>query len=261
MNKWLQLSLEYAKTKAYLDDLYAVYPTIPDGIRCMDEEKFSKVENAYKLRDNKKLIKSLLALELFPIKDSYVSYLRRDSSAIERNPETIDRLSGILYDWGIDKIYERCCEPKEANRKMGPKFKEWVNSKALGVDPVCIDDFLANDDNAILSGSDEEMKDFAKSLGYSRNKGLDFVARWHGKYILGEAKFLTDNGGHQNAQFEDAISTLTCPHVNAIMIAILDGVLYIESREKMYRSITGTYENRNIMSALLLRNFLYSIPK
>ena len=107
MNKWLQLSLEYAKTKAYLDDLYAVYPTIPDGIRCMDEEKFSKVENAYKLRDNKKLIKSLLALELFPIKDSYVSYLRRDSSAIERNPETIDRLSGILYDWGIDKIYER----------------------------------------------------------------------------------------------------------------------------------------------------------
>ena len=36
-----------------------------------------------------------------------------------------------------------------------------------------------------------------KTLGYTRNKGLDFIARFNGKYVIGEAKFLTDFGGHQ----------------------------------------------------------------
>ena len=33
------------------------------------------------------LIRNLLQLELFPVKDSYVAYLRRDPSAIKRNPQ------------------------------------------------------------------------------------------------------------------------------------------------------------------------------
>lgn len=115
-------------------------------------------------------------------------------------------------------------------------------------------------ENAILNASDTEMQLWAKKyLGYERNKGLDFVARFNGKYVIGEAKFLTDFGGHQNAQFADAISTIMTPNVNAIKIAILDGVLYIKGNNKMYTDITETYSNENILSALLLRDFLYSI--
>ena len=66
-----------------------------------------------------KLLKVLLKFDLFPIKDSYVAYLKRDKSAIERNPNTIDRLCGRLYEMGLDKIYERCREPKETNRQIG----------------------------------------------------------------------------------------------------------------------------------------------
>ena len=114
--------------------------------------------------------------------------------------------------------------------------------------------------NAILNASDAEMQLWAKEhLGYDRNKGLDFVARFNGKYVIGEAKLLTDFGGHQNAQFEDAISTIMVPNVNAIKIAILDGVLYIKGNNKMYNYLTETYSNENILSALLLRDFLYSI--
>ncbi|MDR3272528.1 MAG: hypothetical protein LBT29_03475 [Flavobacteriaceae bacterium] len=40
---------------------------------------------------------------------------------------------------------------------------------------------------------------------------------------------------------------------------ILDGVLYIKGNNKMYKSVTETYKNYNIMSALVLRNYLYSI--
>ena len=65
-------------------------------------------------------------------------------------------------------------------------------------------------------------------------------------------------GGHQNAQFNDAITTATTK-VDAITIAILDGVLYIPGKNKMYQSVTETYKEQNIMSALVLREFLYQI--
>ncbi len=44
-----------------------------------------------------------------------------------------------------------------------------------------------------------------------------------------------------------------------IPIAILDGVLYLESDGKMYREITTKYKDDNILSAVLLREFLYSL--
>lgn len=96
-------------------------------------------------------------------------------------------------------------------------------------------------------------------VNYQRNKGLDFIAKFNKKYIIGEAKFLTDFGGHQTAQFEDAISTLTYPNVNAIQIAILDGVLYIPSKNKIHQEILTTHNHNYIMSVLVLREFLYSI--
>ncbi len=102
------------------------------------------------------------------------------------------------------------------------------------------------------------MMEFArKNLEYKHNKGLDFVARFNGKYVIGEAKFLTDFGGHQNAQFNDAMTTVKSK-VDAVTVAILDGVPYIESSNKMCKSIRGQNKH-NIMSALVLREFLYSL--
>ena len=260
MNKWIKLSIEYANQRSYLDDLFQVYPTIPDGIREIDGNVWNKVEKEFKKKNNVSLVKELLKLDLFPIKDSYIAYLKRDKTSIERNPKTINRISGRLYEMGLDKIYERCSEPKETNRQIGPMFKDWLNKKALGIQPVPLEKFISNNDDAILDAGDKAMMDFAKEhLNYNHNKGLDFVARFNRKYVIGEAKFLTDFGGHQNAQFNDAISTIEAKGVKAIKIAILDGVLYIKGRNKMYKSITETYNNHNIMSALVLREFLYQL--
>ncbi len=161
---------------------------------------------------------------------------------------------------GLNKIFERCSEPKETNRQIGPMFREWLRKKSLGIAPVKLKRFAANNEDTILDASDSAMMDFAKNhLSYNHSKGLDFVARFNGKYVIGEAKFLTDFGGHQNAQFNDAISTVKTRGVRAIKIAILDGVLYIRKKNKMYKSITETYKNYNIMSALVLREFLYQL--
>lgn len=260
MNKWIQYSIDYANQRSYLDDLFRVYPTIPEGIREIDPKKWHDVETAFSAQDNLRLINSLLALDLFPIKDSYIAYLRRDRTAIERNPNTVNRICGRLYELGLNKLYERCSEPKETNRQIGPMFKDWVRTKALGIAPVGLDEFIHTTDNAILDASDEAMMDFAKQhLGYNHPKGLDLVARFGGKYVIGEAKFLTDFGGHQNAQYNDAISTIETPEVRAVKVAILDGVLYIKGNNKMYTDITQVHSDCNIMSALVLRDFLYQL--
>lgn len=260
MNKWIKQSIEYANQRSYLDDLFQVYPTIPDGIRDINQDVWKDVETAFNNQDNVQLIKELIKLDLFPIKDSYVAYLKRDKNSIERNPRTINRISGRIYEMGLNKVFEKCSEPKETNRQIGPMFKNWMNKKSLGISPVKIEEFLSNDKDAILDASDDAMMKFAKEhLNYNHNKGLDFVARFNKKYVIGEAKFLSDFGGHQNAQFNDAISTIESKDVNAIKIAILDGVLFIKGRNKMYKSITETYKDYNIMSSLVLREFLYQI--
>lgn len=266
MNYWTEISVEFANQRNYLDSLFKVYPLSPNLRREISTEKWDNIKQAFVLRENDKLIKNLLDLELFPIKDSYVAYLKRDPSAFERNPETINRLAGNLFELGLDKIYEKCTEPKETNRQIGPLFKRWVHSGALGA-PVFdnISQFLSTVGNAILNVSDSEMEKFAREyLGYNHDKGLDFVAKCNNKYIIGEAKFLTDFGGHQNAQFADAVSTITSElnpnrlNAEVIKIAICDGVLYIRSNNKIYKYLTE-HEEQIILSSLVLREFLYSV--
>lgn len=260
MNHWIGLSIAYANQRSYLDDLFRVYPTIPEGIRDIDNALWERIKDAFNKKDNIALIESLLRLDLFPIKDSYVAYLRRDRGALIRNPATVARLCGRLYEMGLNKIHERATEPKETNRQIGPLFRRWLNSKSLGIEPVKLDEFISTKENAVLSASDAEMQTFArKHFNYTRNKGLDLIARFNGKYVMGEAKFLTDSGGHQNAQFNDAVELLKQKDAKAIPIAILDGVLYIKGRAKMHKEITGNLQNENIMSSLVLREFLYQL--
>jgi hypothetical protein len=260
LNPWVEMSIEYASQRSYLDDLFHVYPTIPEGIRDIDSGLWEEVEKAFERRDNVLLLESLLKFKLFPIKDSYVAYLKRDKSALKRNPATADRLAGRLYEMGLDEIFSRSSEPKETNRQMGPLFRRWLRNKSLGVEPLRLQEFREAQGNAILDASDGEMMAFAREhLNYKHNKGLDFIGRFNGKYVIGEAKFLTDFGGHQNAQFNDAIATVKARGVKAITVAILDGVLYIKGKNKMFKDVTGSLKHENIMSALVLREFLYQV--
>ena len=259
MNYWTQLSIDFANQRNYLDNLFSVYPTIPEGIRDIDSELWTRVEQSFNEGNNTDLLKTLLKLDLFPIKDSYVAYLKRDGTAIGRNPNTVDRLCGRLYEMGLDEIYEKCSEPKETNRQIGPLFRRWLRKGVLGAPLVPLEGFLSSEGNAILDAGDAQMMQFANEhLNYTHNKGLDFVARFNDQYVIGEAKFLTDFGGHQNAQFNDARNVVQTD-VNAIKVAILDGVLYIEGRSKMYRAITQDLIQYNIMSSLVLREFLYQL--
>lgn len=266
MNKWTKTSAEFAQQRNYLDELYKVYPITPNLRRELSKEVETNIRQAFKNKENEKLVRNLLNLELFPIKDSYVAFLKRDTGAIKRNPQTINRIAGNLFQMGIEEIIEKCTTPKETNRQIGPMFKQWIDKGTLGATVIKEgEEFLNFDGNCIFNSSDAEMEKFAvKYLGFNREKGIDFIAKFNNKYVIAEAKFLTDFGGHQNAQFDDAVRTMQNSFKDKkvdneiIPIAIMDGVLYIQGNNKMYRYLQE-HPEQIIISSLVLREFLYSI--
>lgn len=118
MNYWTDLSIQYANQRNYLDDLFAVYPTIPNGIREIDKDRWTSIEQAFNEKDDEVLIKYLLHLDLFPIKDSYVAFLKRAPNAIKRNPKTVKRLCGRLYEMGLDKILKNAQNQKKQTDRL-----------------------------------------------------------------------------------------------------------------------------------------------
>lgn len=266
MNFWTKMSYDLANQKNYLDLLYRVYPISPNIRRELDPEVWNKIKRAFNNKDNKLLITYLTKLDLFPIKDSYVAYLRKDPSAIDRNPLTVNRITSQLYEMGLDEIFDQCTQPKEANRQIGPMFKEWIKKGFLGIKVFTdAEEFRRSKENGVLNVGDAEMKNYASHyLGYNRDKGLDFLARFNGTYVIGEAKFITDFGGHQDRQFDDAVETagivLNETKAKVISIAIMDGVLYIPNKGKYSNFMNNpANENKVIISSLLLREFLYSL--
>lgn len=266
MDYWTKLSADFAQQRNYLDELYKVYPITPNLKREIPKTREDKIREAFENNNNVMLVRELLELDLFPIKDSYVAYLKRDKSAIDRNPQTINRIAGTLFQMGIEEIIDKCTEPKETNRQIGPMFKRWIDKGTIGV-PIFHDSvaFLKYEDNCIFNSSDADMEKFAREyLGFKREKGIDFIAKFNNKYVIAEAKFLTDMGGHQNAQFDDAIRTMQSTFEDKIVenevvpISIMDGILYIKGNHKLYRYLENN-SNQVIISALLLREFLYSL--
>ena len=58
---WTQLSIEFANQKNYLDELFKIYPTIPEGIRELDAAKWELAEKAFNTKNETELIKILLS--------------------------------------------------------------------------------------------------------------------------------------------------------------------------------------------------------
>ena len=276
MNIWTAESIDLANTKDYLDQLFQVYPMSKNEERPLDASTWAAVEAAYQAHDHAALLTALMPLSLFPIKDSYVAFLRTDPSALARNPDTVKRLGLLLHDFTLEELYKRCSQPKETNRQIGNMFGKWLSEKALGIPELTPQEFANSAGDGVLLGNDNALLDAAKQWGYidSKNKGLDFVCRFRGNKIIGEAKFLSAYGGNQNNQFKDAlrvVQSTTAPDV--VKLAILDGVVYIKKPLQQagttaadvnnygYPYLVSHAENHKIMSALVLRDFLFSLPK
>ncbi len=254
MNKWIQKSIELANSKGYLDKLFKIYTIELGNIRRIPDNIKNEIKKAFKAKDKIELIKELLNLSKFPIDDPYIASLRRHPTLLSQNPETIERIGEKLFSMDIDTILKLAEKPKSPSRQLGYSFKKWL--KTLKFPFLQKNSFKKYNNVAFLEGNDNKLKKFAVEELKIKNlkKGIDFILKIKNKFILGEAKFLTDYGGTQNNQFRDAINVARINKNNIIGIAVIDGIVWFESNAYMNKTVKSL--NNIALSALLLEEFI-----
>ena len=219
----------------------------------------------------------------FPVSDSYVSNFRRENAGtnqvdlLDRNPKTVKRLADKIRALDFDDLIAKVSPPIEASRQNGAKFRGWLN----GVYSVETDEkrFLKSTESVVVfDGSDAKMNQLVKSHlcddiprkqeNVDEEKGIDLLMRiitGRGEviYVIAETKWLTQFGGAQNNQFNDALSFLKSPHfkpkkgINVQRCAILDGVCWMKWKDqKMQKGLKGLNENQPAFSALHLDEYI-----
>lgn len=272
MNPFIEQSF-YLAQENYLDKLHHVYPIQNNFLRSLSDTYKSDLKVAYDSGQNELLLSLLLnnkETKKFPIKDSYVPFLSK-TKFLSNNPETVNRIIARIKQDGFDKMIEGMEAPIESNRQMGQAFRNWAKSHYPCASSI--QDFISSTSHVtFLDLQDiQSVIEVRNNLGLSISglsqgeKGLDLVMKVITSkgtilYLLGEAKFLSDEGGHQNSQLKDALDvltgTLTNPNnLNVIRVALLDGVCWINKRAKMQNEILAL-QNEYILSALILDNLL-----
>lgn len=256
MNKWIKKSIEIANAPGYLDKLSKIYVMNVNPERPLEDGVEKAIRKAFGERNTKVLIELLLEADVFPVKDSYIGFIRAKEEAIEQNPITIKRIGERLYSLGIDKLLQDATRPKETNRQLGSAFRSWLPS--LGYKMLDEDEFSEAKGVAFLDGSDKCLKDYAaEHLGCKLTKGIDVLFRKDDIYVIGEAKFLTTPGGEQNGGFADASKLIKSKSGRAKRIALIDGYIWLKSNKGIYDKIVRN--DLDIFSALLLKEFIEAL--
>lgn len=254
MNSWAKKSSKIAAEQNYLDRLQEIYPSVP-GSRKVSSNVLRQIRLAVKNRNRTSLLEILLDLDKFPYDESYKQFLKNDRGAIKRNPRTVDRICAALFKMGSEGIIAGVTAPKVPNQTRGHQFRTWAekNFRFVGRSQFV----KSSHGVCFLDDSDEGLRNYANSeLGAGLAKRPDFVAKSGKKHVVGEAKFLSNEGGNQNAGFKDAMGVAGQVSGRAVKVAILDGIVWLKTTS-YYRQIDTS--NVNVFSALLLDKFLKSI--
>jgi hypothetical protein len=256
MNKWVARSIEIANGPAYLDMLSEIYPVTSEAKRELPPGIRGKIIDAYEAKNGSALVEALLKLPKFPIKDPYVAFLRQKADFLAYNPQTIDRIAQRLFSMSFGELMASCEEPKEFNRQIGPLFRRWLRRLPYPFLPE--NEFDRYEGIAFLEGSNGQLSFYANTkLGCDLDRGLDFVVKVGNKCLVGEGKFITAYGGHQDRQFDRVLQLVRGQKGKAIRIAVLDGVVWMKSKASMFRIVSQLEETA--LSGLLLNEFLESL--
>ena len=123
MNKWVQKSIKLANSQGYLDRLFEIYPIETGNPRQIPETLKKEIQKAFKDKNKVELIKKLLKLPKFPIDDPYIASIRRHPFLLQKNPKTIERITGKLFSMDVETILDLGSSPKSLSRQLGYSFK------------------------------------------------------------------------------------------------------------------------------------------
>lgn len=259
MNQWVKKSIDLANIKNYLDLLFEIYPVSEEQIRELLKGPKADVVKNYRKRDKVGLIQSFFKLKKFPVNDPYIASLRKYPFLIVKNPKTIDRIGRKLFSIKIHNLLKLVIQAKSPSRQFGQSFRKWL--RGIGYPFLEEKDFKICNKIAFLKGSDEDLKRFVvKELKFKGlNRRPDFIFKVGNKFIIGEAKFLSDYGGTQNNQFDGAIKISKINSGNIKGLAVIDGIVWFKSNTYMYKKVQKT--KGVVISALLLKEFIKDLIK
>lgn len=110
----------------------------------------------------------------------------------------------------------------------------------------------------MLDASEREAMRFCNDeMGVGIAKRPDLVAKSGRRYVIGEAKFLSDSGGNQGRAFDDGMTLAMNTQGAAFKIFVLDGIHWISPGSDQFNRIE--HGTANIFSALLLEEYFGSI--
>jgi len=280
LNPWTLKTWELAQKSNYLDKLLEIYPAELPPERPLPNNVKNQIVRLYQSEKYEDLVTLLISLKdyPFPIEHPYAALLRHlgDSNrkkVISCNPQIIRILAEATASLGLDNIIRGVERPKDINRMLGAKFKEWINRK-FRKEPFNV----VNNPNQLLecrsneiciyAGSDESIADFIKNrLGLKEPEqgffNRDVIAKVKDIYIVGEARFLSTPGGSQNRDLGNTLNFVekmeemlrVMKGVKIKGIALIDGIVwyYKKYTDRVIKVAVG---DKVVMSALFLEEYL-----
>lgn len=268
-NPWVKKSLKRARGKGYYDALRAIYPAVLGPGRPLSKEDKTLVRQYHQSRNGLGLLSLLFSLQKkghpFPLEHPYAALLARlDPEVVNKNPKIAQQLGNMVLGLTIKEIVRGLERPPDINRTMGQAFLTWVRRTlpACGF-PLVEEQEFDSKSKALLNATNTAiLRYFNTKLGLQLKRGRDFLVKvtqaGGGRYIVGEARFLSTPGGSQSRDIEETLAFATAQIApNVVAIAVLDGIVwfhgpYVERLQKVP-------DDALVMSALLLKNFLKNL--
>jgi hypothetical protein len=209
MNPWIRRSIELANAPGYLDELSHIYPVRTGPPRPLPPEIQEGLGAAFQNRDRVLLLRTLLKLGRFPVKDPYGAFLKKDPGFAHSTPKTVRRIADRVFALRFREAVHRLQEPVEFNQQIGPLFSQWLRRTFRFLPALR---FAGHNRLAFLSGTNREIMEYANiTLRCGLDRGIDFVAKCGNRFFIGEAKFITDTGGQQTERLRGIIQRFLKP--------------------------------------------------
>jgi len=282
INLWTLKTLNLARSGNYLDRLLEIYPAELPPERPLPNDIKSQIMNLYQGGKYEDLVVLLISLKdyPFPIEHPYAALLRhlKDSDrkkVLGCNPQVIRTLAEAIASLGLNNIVKGVERPKDINRMLGAKFKEWVNRKFRRQPFNVVGDpnqllNCGSKEICIYAGTDKMIAEFIKNKLKLREPeegffNRDVIAKVRDVYIVGEARFLSTPGGSQTRdlgnvldfvkKMEEIMRDMREVKVKVKGVALIDGIVwyYGEYIDKVKEVAVG---DRVVMSALFLEEYL-----
>lgn len=217
---------------SYFSKLYEIYPP-------------NKLSNNTNSKFNKEKVVAVLEKEQFDLFEFYdilqEMNLSYNCSGFERiilnsyiGGENIDdnikhNISSIVlerYNIDKDKFLYSLIKESESSKNLGSAFSNFVKNTKYYKDLSM--DLISDDSIWITTANDNKLKDFVlENYNIKIDKGIDAIARTKfGKILIIEAKLITNSGGAQNLQLNNAIKVGKISKDNIEGIALVDGIIY-----------------------------------